>query len=301
MKKIFVITSSNDRTVDYLVGKYSDISFFRLDVDLFYEFEISILIDSISIKSKNDHYDFKHSDSIYYRKPSLPDLSPFLSNEYHEFAYREIFSVIDGIIESHTGKCITKPSILRRANNKIYQIEIARKCGLSLPYMAITNSISTVQNVCATKSIVKPIAYGEVIHSDEKEFVQTNLFDHSIPLDQLKCCPAYFQHFVAKDFDVRIVFVGRKAYSFAIHSTNHIDWRKPEAKNKYSVVELPNDIYSKCCQMLDEVDMQFGCFDFVVKDDEYYFLELNANGQWGWLEFETGICISDELIKELMK
>ncbi|WP_319760092.1 MvdC/MvdD family ATP grasp protein [Maridesulfovibrio sp.] len=301
MKKILVVTSSNDRTVDYIQSKFKDVCFIRFNVDLFYEYKIVVTNDSIKISCNEFEYTLSCQDAIYYRKPNLPDLNNVLSNEYHEFAYREIFSVIDGIIESHTGMCITKPSILRRANNKIYQVGIARKCELSLPYMAITNSIDIVQNICATKSIVKPISYGEVIHLDEKEFVQTNLFDPSVSLEQLKFCPAYFQHYVAKDFDVRIVFVGRKALSFAIHSTNNIDWRKPEAKNKYSVVEIPNDIYLKCCQMLDEVDMQFGCFDFVVKDDDYYFLELNANGQWAWLEFETGVNISGELIKELLK
>ena len=42
--------------------------------------------------------------------------------------------------------------------------------------------------------------------------------------------------------------------------------------------------------------MKFGCFDFIIKDDLWFFLEMNANGQWAWLEFETGLNISGAII-----
>ena len=46
-------------------------------------------------------------------------------------------------------------------------------------------------------------------------------------------------------------------------------------------------------------NMKFGVFDFVVKDNEYYFLEINANGQWAWLEKELNIDISSSLFNYL--
>jgi len=45
--------------------------------------------------------------------------------------------------------------------------------------------------------------------------------------------------------------------------------------------------------------MEFGCFDFIVNNDEWYFLEMNSNGQWAWLEFETGSPISQEIVEYL--
>ncbi|WP_321403892.1 hypothetical protein [Maridesulfovibrio sp.] len=300
MKKILVVTSSNDRTVDYIQSKYRDVCFIRFNVDLFYEYKIVVTNDSIKLSCNEYEYTLSSQDAIYYRKPNLPDLTNVLSNEYHDFVYREVFSTMDGIVELHSGVCLTKPSLLRKANNKIYQVCVARKIGFNLPKMAITNSRDDIKAFLADESIVKPIASGEIIHTNEKEFVQTNLIDATLSLDKLRYCPAYFQLFVRKDFDVRIVFVGRKAFSFAIYSTNNVDWRKPDAENKYSVIEIPSQIYSMCCEMLDEVGMRFGCFDFIVKGTDYYFLELNANGQWAWLEFETGINISGEIVRELL-
>ena len=36
----------------------------------------------------------------------------------------------------------------------------------------------------------------------------------------------------------------------------------------------------------------YGAFDFAITDDFWYFLECNANGQFGWLEAETGLPIT---------
>ena len=35
---------------------------------------------------------------------------------------------------------------------------------------------------------------------------------------------------------------------------------------------------------MDETGYRFGRFDFIRKDGELYFLELNPNGQWAWLD-----------------
>ena len=35
---------------------------------------------------------------------------------------------------------------------------------------------------------------------------------------------------------------------------------------------------------LDETGYRFGRFDFIRKNGELWFLELNPNGQWAWLD-----------------
>lgn len=39
--------------------------------------------------------------------------------------------------------------------------------------------------------------------------------------------------------------------------------------------------------------LRFCAADFVVTPDErYYFVDLNPNGEWGWIEKETGLPIA---------
>lgn len=40
--KILIITSSIDYTVDYIISKYKDVNFYRLNVDLFDSYQILI-------------------------------------------------------------------------------------------------------------------------------------------------------------------------------------------------------------------------------------------------------------------
>ena len=48
-----------------------------------------------------------------------------------------------------------------------------------------------------------------------------------------------------------------------------------------------------------ETGFEFGRFDFLRKEKTLYFLELNPNGQWAWLdlEYKNGIfeCIANEI------
>ena len=44
----------------------------------------------------------------------------------------------------------------------------------------------------------------------------------------------------------------------------------------------------------------FSAIDLVkTKNDEFYFLELNPNGQWAWIEEQTGYQITEKLVEVL--
>jgi len=54
--------------------------------------------------------------------------------------------------------------------------------------------------------------------------------------------------------------------------------------------------------LLEKFQLNFGAIDMVLTpNDEYVFLELNPNGQWLWLEHLTGLPISEEMAKLLIK
>jgi D-alanine-D-alanine ligase-like ATP-grasp enzyme len=52
---------------------------------------------------------------------------------------------------------------------------------------------------------------------------------------------------------------------------------------------------------LKHLGLNFGCFDFIYTPlCEYVFLECNPNGQWLWIEHETGMKISDAIAEALI-
>ena len=55
-----------------------------------------------------------------------------------------------------------------------------------------------------------------------------------------------------------------------------------------SVRASPPDTVDKLRKMLEIFGLNFGAFDIIRDDDdELYFIELNPNGQWYWIEILT--------------
>lgn len=296
---ILVITSSYDRTCDYLISKYTEIDFFRMNMDMFSSYEISVSSEGFSISNQFREVSNDNCKSIYFRKPAQEDLAGVYEEKYHQFSYRESYSLIEGIVEFFPGKCLSKPSIMRRSGNKAFQALTASEVGFRMPELSITNSIDSVGKVSTHKSIVKPLSVGTISDKSHKEYVQTNLYDEKFDTSLLKHTPAYFQHYVKKDYEVRVTFVGKKSFSVRIDSEDLVDWRKLGNKVFYSTYEIPEVIYGNCLSYLEKTKMEFGCFDFIIREDEWYFLEMNSNGQWAWLEFETGLPISKAIVDHL--
>lgn len=293
---VLVITSSHDRTCDYLISKYKEVIFFRFNMDMFSTYELSISSEGFSISNKFRKVNNNSCKSIYFRKPVQEDLVDVYEEKYHQFSYRESYALVEGLVEYFPGKCLSRPSTMRRAGNKVFQALIANEVGFNMPTLSITNSLESVERISKNISIVKPLSIGEIADRSHKEYVQTNLYDEKIDLSLLRYTPAYFQRYIDKDYEVRITFVAKKSFSVRIDSEDPIDWRRPGNEVTYSKCEIPNDIYENCLSFLDKTEMEFGCFDFIILNGEWYFLEMNANGQWAWLEFETGLPISKEII-----
>ncbi|MGH8917162.1 MAG: hypothetical protein ACRD0H_02280 [Actinomycetes bacterium] len=46
---------------------------------------------------------------------------------------------------------------------------------------------------------------------------------------------------------------------------------------------------------------RFGAFDFIVDDhDQWWYLETNASGQWGWLAEACDLPMTDAIVADLL-
>ena len=67
-------------------------------------------------------------------------------------------------------------------------------------------------------------------------------------------------------------------------------------------IVLPDSITSRVKTFMNEMGLNFAVFDFVkTQSSEILFLECNPNGQWLWLEFATGVKISDASIRFFLR
>lgn len=298
-KQLLVITGSHDRTCDYLERRYNDIGFFRLNLDQFSKYLVSVATKGFEITTSEAKINHESCGGIYYRKPLMENLTGIFEQKYHRFAHSEVLSLVDGIVESFEGPCLSKPATLRRANNKVLQLHLASRIGFIIPDAVITNAYARIHCLHGEMTIVKPLSVGTVDHEGTREYVQTNIVDEGVDGSFLKFCPSYFQQYIEKDHELRVTVIGDRFHTVKIESKNKVDWRKANNEITYSHVNLPSEIAEKCRQLMDRLGMNFGCFDFMVKDGTTYFLEMNANGQWAWLDAITQFEISKSLINYL--
>lgn len=299
-KKVLLITSSVDDTATYFIDRFSEnADFFRLDVDKLDKYQISVTEKKWIITSGYDNITEEEAYSIYYRKPILPNLQIY-DSQYHTMIQRDIIAVINGLSDSFRNTVLTRPSILRKVENKVFQLMYAKENGFLLPQSYIGNSVQEIQQFKGYTAIIKPITTGKTYGHGVCEIYQTNIFQGCD--EDISLTPLYLQEYIPKRYEVRLTIVSDTMFSVRIDSKNKIDWRADYSNHQYSLVEVPASIEKRCFQLMKDFDISFGAFDFIVTPSgEWVFLEVNPNGQWLWLEQKLKINISDRIFDLLVR
>lgn len=298
MSKILIITCSYDKTIDYIIEKNKyRANFFRFNVDLFADYGITIFNSYWEISYRNNTINSNTTLSIYYRKPTFPDTSDF-APEYRRIINSDILAIIDGLANSFSGVVLTKPYLLRQAENKIFQLIYAKSHSILMPKSFIGNNDHW--KCINDQRIIKPISVGKIETSSGIAIIQTNLMHENDSYDSPELTPVYIQEYIKKSFEVRITVVDDDFFAVKIVSDNMIDWRAGN-NNQYEIIDIPIEIKKCIKMMMKDFQLRFGAIDYIVDvDGKWYFLEINPNGQWQWLECILGLSISDSIMNMLL-
>lgn len=248
--------------------------------------------------------------SVWYRRPNRFGLS-MKDSVQKNYAEAELRSFLDGlwaILEKRGTFWLNKPTSLERSRKKLFQLELAERKGMLIPRTIVSNDPAEVlrfYRACQEKMIFKAIYHEYLDYGDHVYNIPTTLVSgsHLKKIDLVKRVPTLFQEFIEKDYELRVTVVGDRVFPAKIDSQKNplavVDWRNPLCVKEldYSRIELDRDTTNFCLEMLRDMDLQFGAFDFVVdKKGRIFFLEVNPNGQWYWLEECAGLLISDAIV-----
>jgi glutathione synthase/RimK-type ligase-like ATP-grasp enzyme len=317
MTNILVITNKNDITSDFIIKKIKErgIDFYRFNteevskscfISIDFQWNRFLLIDRILDKE----YNLKEFTSVYFRRPELPTIcSKNLNNGEIKFIKNEFLYTFEGIYKILKNSYWVSPLYaIREAENKIYQLELAKSIGLKIPNSIITNSFAEVLDFYDRNNascIIKPIKSGLIEDENEPKVVFTNyLKNRPVSKEQIEFTPNFLQSLIVKTYDVRVIVVGEKVFATLIHSQNNyetqIDWRRGENVLEHTKFELPYNIEKKCIELMNLLNLRFGAIDFILDiNQDLVFLEINPNGQWAWIEKQTGYEISNEIVNLL--
>lgn len=316
---ILFITNKDDITTDLIINKVNK------EGKKYYRFNTEDLGSNIFIKldfTKERYYiidekkeietDLNKVKSVYYRRPKLPNIDHLkLSPGLAAFVNNEHYYFLEGLYKLLRKKYWISPVYsIREAENKIYQIFLARELGFKVPESLITSNPAAAKAFLDkhSDSVVKPIKSGFVNDRSEPKIIFTSKVTdkEKAQLNKIAYCPTYFQENIKKAYDLRVTIVGDKIFPAKIESQSFketiIDWRRGEnIFLRYEKHKLPQYIREKCLAMTKYLKLEFSAIDLVVdRKGDFIFLEINPNGQWAWIEKRLGYNISGEII-DLLK
>ena len=146
---------------------------------------------------------------------------------------------------------------------------------------------------------------------DDVEIVFAQLLDEEkmTALGALALCPVVFQRFIPKTADIRVTIVGDTMFACRIHSqelpTTRVDFRRmtllPDLHDlRHELCTLPAQTVAELRDLMARLGLVFGCVDLVEEaSGALTFLEVNASGQWMWIEHFTGAPITERLAQML--
>jgi glutathione synthase/RimK-type ligase-like ATP-grasp enzyme len=258
---------------------------------------------------KNDLHD---CTGVYLRR-MFPLRSSALSKPHLAFAQNEFRHAALGRLLSLDVRWVSHPEALRLASFKARQYWLAKHVyALPIPQTLITSDTAKAKAFIkanrSTGTIIKCLGAPVIEYEDETGCFFTNeVTDEVIEvLDDLSYSPCIIQPLIPKAFEVRANVVGNQMFAAKIDTTGveeaRVDWRFSKAGElPHSRIELPPAIEQACIGMTRDLGLKFGAFDFLVDHEaNWYFLEVNPNGQWWWVEELVGHPIAAAIARELL-
>ena len=317
MTKVLLITNTSDFTCDYVVQSLNKLGadYYRLNTDeigsdVFLTFDFAHDIFMLFDRPKGLTIDLLTFKSVYFRRPELSKFSgEVITPDERQFMQLEIRQTLEGLYKIlRNAYWISDVDAIRKAENKIYQQLLAKDIGFRIPLGVVTNNSEDFKRFVERNSghiIIKPIYSGQIGWPEMQKVVFTSELLSEPQTEQIELCPSYLQERLEKQYDVRVTVVGDEIFAARIDSQSNqetmIDWRVGEIILPHEAITLSRSLQNQCRELLRRLNLHFGAIDFVeTPEGEYIFLEINPNGQWAWIETQTGLPISDTIAKQLV-
>lgn len=300
---VLVLAVTNDLAADLVVIELRRraVPYQRLNIDDF-PFDLEIVYDP-----RNSSAMFTSGTrQLYSRDVSAAWCRrPWRSTHRDPYVRREIDFFLQGLWHEMAWPWMNDPAAVDRANNKLWQLRAAAEIGFDTPLTLIGNQAAEVSDKFRPGPLVAKTIGGAAI---ERDGVREHLFSQRISLGELdsaavKAAPCIFQEQVKPGIDVRVTVAGERVFAtdIAVPSA-YLDWRAaPRETVSYRPVDLPVEVKKRCLELCRIAGLTYGAFDLVRQPNgRYVFLEVNASGQWGWIEHATGQRITEAIVDALV-
>jgi hypothetical protein len=298
---LLVLSESADATANYLCARLHEeqIPLLRIDSDTFAENGfVEYRPDNISLRLGDAVVPADAITTVWYRRPrGISVRGPFDAAQILH-ASREWGASLDCFL-GHVAarRWVNHPAANAIASNKLLQLTRAKAIGLQVPDTLVSKSAEEVKAFWSAHEehvVVKPLSVGfvENPNGEIQASIYTNLVlerDFSDG-DLIALCPTLFQERIVNGMDVRVTVVDGSIVALSLVSqlerTAPVDIRRNGLEClSYEPVQVPGEVATRILRLMESFELRFGAIDMIrTHDGSWYFLEINPNGQWAWMD-----------------
>ena len=287
---LLIVTNSFDATADLLVSRLGKDQVFRFNFDLWHEYRFEIRAGDISLADPSGReVTGAEVAKLLWRKPVSRNpwrpVSRTGEDRYYDgemlYAMRELVNLLwlDGKVvlvepfaELHAGKFMQLRLASAHLRVPQYQFRLA---GRSL----FPDGVETV---------VKSLTMEPVGSEEDRELLfTTKVNDRALS----STCPWMVQEYIRATKDVTVAFVYDQLFAFELDRSvfldQAVDWRELPSdwkRGDWLPHRLDDRVSSGIFAFMKDMGLHFGRLDFLWGPEGYVFLEVNSNGEWGWLD-----------------
>jgi ATP-grasp ribosomal peptide maturase len=313
---VLVLTEPFDTTTDLVMGVFNrrGVPVHRIDTGDFPQFlTVAATIGGhgtgwTGVLSDVAHRtDLTDVSAVYYRRPGLFRFRQMQPME-RRWADIEARLGFGGLLSALPCRWVNHPAANASAEYKPRQLALAAQLGLTVPATLITNDPQAARTFGADAPaglIYKPLHAQPYV--DQSTGATMGLTTTAVSVEDITDAVAgtahLFQHRVLKDHELRVTIVGTRLFAARIDTHSQaarLDWRTDYDHLTYRAVDLPAGIAGKLLALTSGLNLVFAAIDLIVTPQgETVFLEVNPNGEWGWIAEATGLPIAEALADHL--
>jgi ATP-grasp ribosomal peptide maturase len=300
---VLVLTSEEDVTADMVITRLTDSGtpVMRVDPEHFPgRVDLTARSDAGGgvagyLATKERRVKLSSIRSVWRRRPGSPGhLAPLQKNWVSLESERAFY----GTLRALDLPWMNHPEAIDRSHYKIWQLRAAEEAGFRTPRTLITTDPVAAERFASGPGpvIVKSIS-GR--HPEDPPLTMSTC---EVPRDAdfsgVAACPTCLQEKVDKVADVRLTVVGDTMFPCFISSQDRtLDWRfLPMEECTWKIKPIPDEVRKAALRYMAAAGLVYAAFDFAIDaDDAFWFLEANANGQFGFVEITTGAPISQTI------
>ncbi|MEV6769401.1 hypothetical protein AB0N05_12330 [Nocardia sp. NPDC051030] len=303
---VLIVTEADDLHGDALAStlrKHHGLNAIRLDMRDFPRENGTFRLGSDGTYRSLSHVlGLDGATSVWWRRPHPCGVPGSARTEDDSYRQAECDGFLQGLLWSIPALWVNDPGADRTANRKIVQLETAYRAGFAVPETLVTNDAHEARAFIESRP--GPVVFKRT-GTVRGAFTETRIVTPA-DLDRLptiRNSPTIFQDYIQAECDLRIVWVDGIEWAVRIDSQSgvgRVDSRLDTAV-AFTPDRLPASVSKSMTTLMGALGLAFGVLDLRVGlDGEFYFLEVNPQGQFAYLEIKTGMPIFESLANLLV-